>query len=179
METSQSTQTPEYPKSVTPAFLREVAQRIHDPKTGEYLRLCTGTLKSSHHEDGDESNPQVIHCGLGELYYAVTGEHPNRFQGIPNTVQRIIKATTSMNPRCATQVVRESSRQSALRNKYRNTLKSIVTVNDNPLELAKYEETRIDDGIASIEHTYLSRAQRVASVLLDAAATLARYERNH
>ncbi len=64
-----------YPKKVTRAFLLDLANRIYDPKTKKFLHLCTGTLQNG----PDPTNEKrAMHCGLGELYFAITGREPKK-----------------------------------------------------------------------------------------------------
>lgn len=54
-------------------FLMELADLIYNRKTREFLRLCDGTLQNG----PDPTNPKrPMHCGLGELYFAMTGVQP-------------------------------------------------------------------------------------------------------
>lgn len=58
---------------VTRKFLLDLAKRIYDPKTRRFLRLCDGRLQNG----PDPTNAQrPMHCGLGELYFAMTGTQP-------------------------------------------------------------------------------------------------------
>lgn len=60
-------------KIVTKKALRAIADRIYNPRTRRYLRLCSGDLQNG----PDPGTPKrTMHCGLGELYFAVTGRHP-------------------------------------------------------------------------------------------------------
>lgn len=56
-------------KVVNRKFLENLAKRIYDPKTRKYLRLCTGALQ-------DKICGVPMHCGLGELYFEMTGKQP-------------------------------------------------------------------------------------------------------
>lgn len=59
---------------VTRKFLNDLADDIYNPKTRKFLRLCNGKLVNG----PDPTNMQrPMHCGLGELYFAMTGEQPN------------------------------------------------------------------------------------------------------
>lgn len=53
---------------VTYEFLMNLAKKIYDPKTRRFLQLCHGSL--SHFE---KDTRRWLHCGIGELYYAMTG----------------------------------------------------------------------------------------------------------
>lgn len=55
------------------AFLLGLADSIYNPKTKQFLRLCNGKLQNGP-DPTDESRP--MHCGLGELYFAMTGRQP-------------------------------------------------------------------------------------------------------
>lgn len=58
---------------VNRAFLMDLANTIYDTKSRKFLRLCDGTLQNGPDPE-DEERP--MHCGLGELYFAMTGEQP-------------------------------------------------------------------------------------------------------
>lgn len=59
-------------KTLDSKFFRKLAKKIYDPKKRTYLRLCTGTLTNG----PDPKNPRrKMHCGLGELYFQMTGNH--------------------------------------------------------------------------------------------------------
>lgn len=62
------------PVVVNRKFLLDLANDIYDPKTRRFLRLCCGTLQNGP-DPTDEERP--MHCGLGELYYAMTGMQPH------------------------------------------------------------------------------------------------------
>lgn len=63
-----------YPVKVDKKFLLDLANEIYDTKTRRFLRLCDGTLQNGP-DPTDEDRP--MHCGLGELYFAMTGLQPN------------------------------------------------------------------------------------------------------
>lgn len=58
---------------VSRAFLLKLADTIYNPKTKKFLRLCDGTLQNGPDPTNQE---RPMHCGLGELYFAVTGLQP-------------------------------------------------------------------------------------------------------
>lgn len=60
------------PKKVDRGFMLALAKRIYDGRTRRYLRLCTGTLTNG--PDPKDAG-RSMHCGLGELYFAMTGKH--------------------------------------------------------------------------------------------------------
>lgn len=55
-------------------FLNDLAKSIYNPTTKKFLRLCDGKL-----QNGPDPTNKVrpMHCGLGELYFAMTGMQPN------------------------------------------------------------------------------------------------------
>jgi hypothetical protein len=54
-------------------FLMGLANAIYNARTRQFLRLCDGQLQSS----PDPTNVErIMHCGLGELYFAMTGLQP-------------------------------------------------------------------------------------------------------
>jgi hypothetical protein len=54
-------------------FLMDLAQLIYDPETQDFLRLCDGTLQNGPDPTDEERS---MHCGLGELYFEMTGNQP-------------------------------------------------------------------------------------------------------
>lgn len=54
-------------------WLNNVAKLIHDGHSGKYLRLCTGTLQNG---PDPVDGVRTMHCGLGELYFQLTGNQP-------------------------------------------------------------------------------------------------------
>lgn len=56
-------------------FLMSLANDIYNSKTHKFLRLCNGKLQNG----PDPTNKKrPMHCGLGELYFAMTGRQPER-----------------------------------------------------------------------------------------------------
>lgn len=66
--------TAEKPRVVTRKFLTDLANRIYNTKTRKFMRLCEGTLQNGPDPSDDQ---RTMHCGLGELYYAMTGRQPD------------------------------------------------------------------------------------------------------
>lgn len=64
---------------VTRKFLMDLANRIYDPTTRRFLRLCKGVLQNGP-DPTDKKRP--MHCGLGELYFAMTGRQPEESTGV-------------------------------------------------------------------------------------------------
>lgn len=59
---------------VTRKFLLNLANDIYNPKTKKFLRLCDGVLQNG---PDPEDAKRPMHCGLGELYFAMTGLQPD------------------------------------------------------------------------------------------------------
>jgi hypothetical protein len=68
------TRKPKPIEVVTKKVLLKIADRIHNPVTGDFLKLCKGTLQNG--PDPDMPS-RTMHCALGELYYIVTGKQPH------------------------------------------------------------------------------------------------------
>jgi len=59
--------------AVNRKFLLSLANKIYNPKTKDFLRLCDGVLQNG----PDPTNKKrPMHCGLGELYFEMTGLQP-------------------------------------------------------------------------------------------------------
>src|SRR6478752_3275486 len=53
-------------------FFSSLANRIYNSETRGFLRLCVGKLTNG----PDPTNKaRRMHCGLGELFFAMTGQH--------------------------------------------------------------------------------------------------------
>lgn len=62
-------------KVVNRKFLTDLANEIYNSKNKTFLRLCNGKLQNGP-DPTNEKRP--MHCGLGELYFAMTGKHPEQ-----------------------------------------------------------------------------------------------------
>jgi hypothetical protein len=59
---------------VNKKFMMDLADLIYNPSTRRFLRLCDGKLQNG----PDPTNTRrPMHCGLGELYFAMTGKQPH------------------------------------------------------------------------------------------------------
>jgi hypothetical protein len=74
-------------KVVTRKVLENIADNIHNPKTGHYLNLCEGTLQNG---PDPVCATRQMHCGLGELYFVVTGHQPEEDEVDENGVVDLI-----------------------------------------------------------------------------------------
>lgn len=55
-------------------FLMDFANDIYNSKTHKFLRLCNGKLQNG---PDPTNSKRPMHCGLGELYFAMTGLQPH------------------------------------------------------------------------------------------------------
>ena len=79
--------------TVDRAFLRGLANEIYDSKNRKYLRLCNGTLQNG----PDPKNPKrPMHCGLGELYFQMTGYQPEQTGVSEDDVVELATANSSV-----------------------------------------------------------------------------------
>ena len=62
-------------KPLDSKFFTDLANKIYDPKSHKFLRLCSGSLTNG---PDPENSKRRMHCGLGELYFAITGEHTGK-----------------------------------------------------------------------------------------------------
>lgn len=58
---------------VTRKWLLDFANTIYNPKTKQFLNLCRGHLTNG---PDPKDSKRSMHCGLGELYFRLTGKHP-------------------------------------------------------------------------------------------------------
>lgn len=59
---------------VNKKFMLDLANSIYDPSTKKFMYLCDGTLQNG----PDPKQGKPMHCGLGELYFAMTGNQPKQ-----------------------------------------------------------------------------------------------------
>jgi hypothetical protein len=60
-------------RKLTAKDLFKLADRLYNPETKDYLPLCSGTLQNG---PCPRDKKRTMHCGLGELYFFMTGNHP-------------------------------------------------------------------------------------------------------
>lgn len=75
-------------------FLMRLANSIYNPRNQTYLRLCNGTLQNG--PDPKNQN-RPMHCGLGELYFAVTGFQPEETGVSEDDVIRLVVKKSTVN----------------------------------------------------------------------------------
>lgn len=62
------------PTIVSREFLNNLADTIFNRNQCTFLRLCHGTLQNG---PDPKDSKRSMHCGLGELYFAMTGNQPS------------------------------------------------------------------------------------------------------
>lgn len=73
-------------------FLTDLANMIYDSKSRKFLHLCDGTLQNGP-DPTDEERP--MHCGLGELYFEMTGHQPKEDSvGEEDVVNKAVELST-------------------------------------------------------------------------------------
>lgn len=125
------------------AFFLRLADQIYDPKTRKFLRLCDGELQNGPDPTDKE---RTMHCGLGELYFAMTGDHPRGHVREDGIIELAIKR---LPKQCLDHIQDE----------VRDTLDEIPEANDD-VSGDKYDD-------------YRSRACHVAKKLREAAKLVA------
>lgn len=171
------------PKKVTRKFLMDVARSIYNPSTRKYLRLCNGKLQNG--PDPKDSH-RPMHCGLGELYFAMTGKQPYPMKVDEDDVVNLAVEMSPLNNAV------DSARDKAIKavkaldvpdNVKDSLLSSLADVDDEEWSDAETEFRQILDDIPSVNDDgcedgscsttdYLKRAKRVAECLRNAAKLL-------
>jgi len=174
------------PVRVTRKFLLDLADKIYNTKTRSCLRLCTGTLQNG----PDPKDPKrSMHCGLGELYFAMTGREPKEdFMTEDGVVELAVELSTVLHEdeefEQERQKIRDlgldpvvednlieaydavvfNSEYHSVEDQFRDILNSIPDVNDS-------RPPGLNVDVCSYE-TYRTRARLVAKKLREAAKLL-------
>lgn len=178
-------------------FLLDLADKIYSSRNRKFLRLCRGVLQNG----PDPKNPaRSMHCGLGELYFQMTGYEPHDTNVGEGEVVELIVDKSSLKDHFDYKVIAareaiedlrlpvelEEAKQHLL-----NELEKAVAWNDGDAddeecgvmaeELVNFrslinsipkinDEGPSDDGCTNED--YKQRAKRVAKVFRDAAKLL-------
>ena len=160
------------PVVVDRKFLNDLANEIYDTKTRKFLRLCDGALQNGP-DPTDEERP--MHCGLGELYYAMTGNQPEDDEVNEDDVVDIAveRSTVERKKENAISTIRALKLPEFLENNLLNKLESSDIDDDFRDTLAHIPDVN-DGDCASMNayDVYRSRASRVAKQLRLAASFL-------
>lgn len=168
---------------VTRKFLNDLAGRIYDTKSRKFLRLCDGTLQNGP-DPVDVGRP--MHCGLGELYFAMTGRQPkqdnvNESKVIDMAAKSAFRVTADGIRAEAITKIRAIGLPDAVTTELINKLE--FTYDDNLTQEGRFRsclegipDVNDNDGMCGPEmctyETYRSRASRVAKELRNAAKLL-------
>jgi hypothetical protein len=160
-------------KLITKKVLKQIADSIHDPESGRYLNLCAGTLQNG---PDPVCETRTMHCGLGELYFVVTGHQPEedhvREDGVIYTVTE--RSTIGEQKKAAIKAIKKAKLSRDLEEhllqeaedwdyNYEETFRDLLdTIPD---------ENDIGDDVTK---DFAARAKRVAKVLREAAELLPR-----
>lgn len=164
---------------VTRKWLMDFADTIYNQKTKEFLNLCYGTLKNG----PDPKNPKrAMHCGLGELYFQLTGKQPDLNKVNETTVVELVVEHSSLLEKVKSDstFIKEFIKNSSLKSDLNNTLWYVDEF--KPYQSVVIEKFR--DVLDTIPHendteyqtgtlaVFRGRAKRVANVLRKAAKML-------
>lgn len=183
-------------KVVDAKFLNDLANEIHDPKKGTYLRLCTGTLQNG---PDPKDNGRTMHCGLGELYFRMTGRQPET-DGVneDDVVQECLSRTVLADPdgkleklqakvdKAVTKALKDLGLSEENRldiiagavdsvdgSEFVNAADDFTTILNNIPEINDGTGCRTEDGQVCSEEDFELRSRRVAERLREAADLLA------
>lgn len=177
---------------VNKKFLNDLADKIYNSKTKKFLYLCAGTLTNG--PDPTNKN-RKMHCGLGELYFAMTGKHAKGMIDEGNVIDLAVKLST-LNFDKEKQLNLFNKKISFISNKFKDLLLNVDNYSKyafesairniemlEPKNVLKFKEAleniaNINDcgnGICaknSKESIYKNRAQRVAKAFRKVAKLL-------
>jgi hypothetical protein len=167
---------------VTRKFLLDLANDIHNPKTKKFLHLCDGTLQNG----PDPTNPKrPMHCGLGELYFAMTGLQPSQTHidedDVINLAAERCSLVAEVKANVNAVIAAANKLPDCLREETKDTLESAVEYyieHDSKLDdfkniIATIPEDN-DDGNGDVCDLtiFKARSERVAKLLREAAKLL-------
>jgi hypothetical protein len=165
-------------------FLNDLADSIYNPKTRKFLRLCEGTLQNG--PDPIDGH-RTMHCGLGELHFAMTGMQPEETNATEGEVVSMAYDLSPLNG--LDDILREDAVKEIKKTKLSAAVKEALLdqvaylnddelgVNDEPfLSALESIPDENDDGCGHDEActpaTFRKRSQRVAKKLREAASYL-------
>jgi hypothetical protein len=170
-------------KLVTRAVLENIADSIYSPKSKCYLNLCSGTLQNGP-DPACETRP--MHCGLGELYFVVTGHQPEQDGVSEEDVVELVTERSTIHELYKAQdkklvVARKAIEKLGLSEDLTANLLDTLDNADNEAEYVVDEFSSLLNSIPGVNDQggenkpdFESRAKRVAATLRDAAALLPR-----
>lgn len=166
-------------------FLTDLADTIYNTKTRRFLRLCDGKLQNG----PDPTNAaRPMHCGLGELYFAMTGDQPRDADVDEDDVINLAVERSAFNVTSRQKAQKKTRVVAAIKaldlsDDLRNTLLDQVESADDTdfngnetqfREILDEIPSENDDGCGNAcdYDTFRKRSQRVAAQLRKAARLL-------
>lgn len=146
-------------KVVTKKWLLGLADKIYNPKTRKFTPLCVGTLCEVDDETG-HVKPGALHCGLGELYYAMTGKDPEPCKTSEDEVIELAMSLSTLN-----QATTERQHVAKLQ-KVANFLKKqqiFAEVEDDLLQEIDNAKSRVESGDI-VERTFSDLLNEIPQV---------------
>ena len=139
-------------------WLRDVAKLIHDGHSGKYLRLCTGTLQNG---PDPVDSVRTMHCGLGELYFQLTGRQPEE-DGVneDDVVSECLDRTVLADPDA-----KADELDLQLRKTLTKELKAIKAVKLDEYAIADIVDTAVSTAVDAARDEAEEKAQEFRDVL--------------
>jgi hypothetical protein len=161
-------------KVVDKKALNEIADGIYNPKTGHYLNLCKGTLLNG---EDPACEARSMHCGLGELYFVVTGKQPEEDKVDEDLVVAEVVARSTIHKRNANFEIEKAKGAIVKLNLPEELEKNLLSHVDNFEFNFESQFISILDSIPGEndkvpENNFKTRAKRVAAILRKAADLL-------
>lgn len=175
---------------VTRKWLMDFADRIYNPKDRSFLSLCNGTLQNG---PDPKDTKRTMHCGLGELYFQLTGKHPKETRvDEDGVIKAVVNGSTLYQKVLAEQealktVIKNLKIPSISSNSCNDMEGYFSAFKDEANNLKPTDDSRVYNFVAILDniplendngnesHTlevFRGRAKRVANVLRKAAKLL-------
>lgn len=173
-------------KVITRKVLQNIADGIYDRMTGSHLNLCSGTLQNG---PDPACATRSMHCGLGELYFVITGKQPAEDKVDENDVVDLVadRSTIGEHAKLLQKKVEQAKKQIKKLGLPEHLTTYLVDQLNEYEPFDQVEEFRNlidnipnenDEGPSKVEDNtptdFKRRAQRVANVLRQAADLLPR-----
>jgi hypothetical protein len=161
-------------KVVDKKALNKIADGIFNPKTGNYLNLCKDTLLNG---EDPACEARSMHCGLGELYFVVTGEQPEKGKVNEGLVVAEVVARSTIHKRDANSEI-EKAKEAIMKLNLPEELEENLLSHVEDFEFDFEDQFRSildsipgeNDDVAG--DNFKTRAKRVAAILRKAADLL-------
>lgn len=160
-------------EKLTKKFMLDLAKQIYDSKNRCYLNLCQGTLQNG---PDPKDKQRIMHCGLGELYFAMTGKQPEVDNVSESDVVHLAASLVDFDG--AEDKRRKAVAAQIKKLKVDEHLKAYLLDTANDYDPGEDPEAEFIDLLENIpsrndgSETYKERAQEVARTLKEAAEYL-------